>query len=302
MNISKTVLITGATGLIGGHLVKALQSAGYSYIALTTNPASASQKLPGAKSIVGVNDYQSLKDENIFAVINLAGANLGEKRWTEKNKKMFYDSRIDITGKLVHLMKLMPQKPEVLVSASGVDYYGDTGSADMYEDAPPADTFLGKLTHDWEAEALKAQALGVRTAIMRTGFVIAGDSDAVKKLLLPFKLFVGGTLGGGKQYVSWIHIDDLVAAYLYVIENNLSGVFNASSPNPETNKEFGRSAAKVLGRPAIFPVPAFMLKLILGEMSAVVLDGRRALPGRLLEAGFSFRFNHSSDAWRDILE
>jgi uncharacterized protein (TIGR01777 family) len=299
---NKTVLRTGATGLIGGHIVKALTAAGYSYIALTTHPDSARKKLSGAEKIVGVNDYMELKDEIIFGIINLAGANLGEKRWTKKNKKIFYDSRIDITKKLVHLIEVMPKKPEVLVSASGVDYYGDTGSADMYEDAPPADTFLGKLTHDWEAEALKAQAHGVRTAVLRTGFVIAKDSDAVKKLLLPHKLFVGGPLGGGKQYVSWIHINDLVSAYLFLIENNLSGAFNASSPNPETNKEFGKSAARVLGRPAIFPVPALMLKLILGEMSAVVLDGRRALPGRLLEAGFSFKFTHSSDAWKDILK
>lgn len=302
MKNNKTVLITGATGMIGGHVIKALARAGYGYIALTTHPDSAREKLKGAEKIVGVNDYLSLKDENIFGIINLAGANLGEKRWTEKNKKIFYDSRIDITKKLVHLIEVMPKKPEIFVSASGVDYYGDTGNADMYEDAPPADTFLGKLTHDWEAEALKAQAFGVRTAVLRTGFVIAKDSDAVKKLLLPYKLFVGGPLGGGKQYVSWIHIDDLVAAYLFIMDSNLSGAFNASSPNPETNKDFGKSAAAVLHRPAIFPVPAFMLKLILGEMSAVVLDGRRALPGRLLKAGFSFKFTCSSDAWKDILK
>lgn len=302
MKNKRTILITGATGMIGGHLIKALAESGYGYMALTTNPDSARRKLGGAEKIVGVNDYLQLKDENIFGIINLAGANLGEKRWTEKNKKIFYDSRIDITKKLLHLIEVMPKKPEVFLSASGVDYYGDTGNADMYEDAPPADTFLGKLTHDWEAEAMKAQAFGVRTAVLRTGFVIAEDSDAVKKLLLPYKLFVGGPLGGGKQYVSWIHIDDLVAAYLFLTESNLSGVFNASSPNPETNKEFGKSAAKVLGRPAIFPVPAFMLKLILGEMSAVVLDGRRALPGRLLDAGFRFKFTHSTDAWKDILK
>lgn len=300
--MNKTVLITGATGLIGGHIVKALTAARYSYIALTTHPDTARKKLTGAEKIVGVDDYMELKNENIFSIINLAGANLGEKRWTEKNKKIFYDSRIDVTKKLVHLIEVMPTKPEVLVSASGVDYYGDTGSADMYEDAPPADTFLGKLTHDWEAEALKAQMYGVRTAVLRTGFVIAKDSDAVKKLLLSYKLFVGGPLGGGKQYVSWIHIDDLVAAYIYVMENNLSGVFNASSPGPETNKEFGKSAARVLGRPAIFPVPAFMLKLILGEMSAVVLEGRRALPGKLIDAGFGFKFTHSTDAWENILK
>ncbi|MBL8016486.1 MAG: TIGR01777 family oxidoreductase [Ignavibacteria bacterium] len=302
MKNDKTILITGATGMIGGHLIKALDAAGYGYMALTTHPGSARTKLPGAKKIIGVNDYLQLKDESIFGIINLAGANLGEKRWTEKNKKIFYDSRIDITKKLVHLTEVMPKKPEVLISASGVDYYGNTGSADMYEDAPPADTFLGKLTHDWEAEAMKAQAFGVRTAVLRTGFVIAVDSDAVKKLLLPYKLFVGGPLGGGKQYVSWIHIDDLTVAYLFILQNNLSGVFNASSPNPESNKDFGKSAAKVLNRPAIFPVPAFMLKVILGEMSAVVLDGRRALPGRLLEAGFRFKFIHSSEAWKDILE
>ena len=172
----------------------------------------------------------------------------------------------------------------------------------MFEDAPPAKSFLGKLTNDWEEAALKAKQYGVRVVVLRTGFVMAADSDAVKKLILPFKLFVGGPLGGGKQYISWIHIVDLVGLYMYAIDNpKISGIYNAAAQIPETNGNFGRHAAKILGRPAIMPAPAFMIKLIVGEMAAVVLDGRRALPKKIIDAGFKFKFEHAISAWKDIL-
>ncbi len=196
----------------------------------------------------------------------------------------------------------MERKPDVLVSSSGVDYYGDTGKRDMYEDAPPANSYLGKLTHDWEEAALKAEKYGTRVAILRTGFVMASDSEAVKKLLMPFKFFVGGPLGGGKQYISWIHIDDLVGIYTYAIDNkNVKGIYNASAPNPETNADFGKQAAKILHRPAIAFAPAFMIKMIVGEMAAVVLEGRRALPNKIMDAGFKFKYEHAIEAWKDIL-
>jgi uncharacterized protein (TIGR01777 family) len=210
---------------------------------------------------------------------------------------------MDVTGGIVELISKMGRKPEVLVSSSGVDYYGDTGSKDMHEDAPPANSYLGKLTHDWEEAALKAEKYGTRVVVLRTGFVMASDSEAVKKLLMPFKFFVGGPLGSGKQYISWIHIDDLVGIYMYAIDNkNVSGIYNAAAPNPETNINFGRQAAKILHRPAIAPAPAFMIKLIVGEMAAVVLEGRRAMPDKIIEAGYRFKFEHSADAWKEVLK
>lgn len=299
----KTILITGATGMIGGHIVNALLGRGDRYIALTTNIRSAEKKLRDPYRIIASEDIMSLKDEKIDAVINLAGANLGSKRWNEKTKKEFYDSRINITEKITELIAAMAVKPEVLVSSSGVDYYGDTGSTEMHEDAPPADTFLGKLTHDWEQAALAAEKYGVRVVCLRTGFVMARDSDAVKKLVMPFKFFVGGPLGSGRQYVSWIHIDDLVAIYLFATDNpELKGIYNAAAPNPETNALFGRNAAKVLSRPHFVFVPAFMLKLIVGEMTAVVLEGRRAMPDKIIRTGFNFKYEHAIDAWKDILK
>ncbi len=300
--MAKTILITGATGMIGGHLIREINKRGDRYFAVTTNPLAAEKKLKSAFRITASSEILSLYNEKIDAMINLAGANLGAKRWTDTAKKEFYDSRMNSTNSLIELIREMETKPEVLISTSGVDYYGDTGSKEMFEDAPPANSFLGKLTHDWEQAALKAEEPGVRTVIFRTGFVMAADSEAVKKLLMPVKLFVGGPLGGGKQYMSWIHISDLIALYMFAIDNvNVRGIYNASAPNPQTNELFTKHAAKLLHRPAFLPVPAFVIKTVLGEMSTVVLDGRRAMPKKIIDAGFKFRFEHDTDAWKDIL-
>lgn len=300
--MQKTILITGATGMIGGHMIRRIVEREDRYIAVTTDPVAAEKKLKDAYRIVGVNDILSLKNEKIDAMINLAGSNLGAKRWTDAAKREFYDSRMNVTGGLIELIRHMETKPEVLISTSGVDYYGNTGSKEMYEDSPPANSFLGKLTHDWEQAALKAEELGVRTVIFRTGFVMASDSEAVNKLLMPVKLFVGGPLGSGKQYISWIHIDDLIAMYMFAIDNgNIRGIYNASAPNPQTNALFTKHAAKLLGRPAFMSVPSFVIKAVLGEMSTVVLDGRRAMPKKIIDAGFKFKFEHDAEAWKDIL-
>lgn len=300
--MANTILITGATGMIGGHLIRAIAVRGDKYIAVTTNPEAAQRKLKDAYRIAGLKDIFSLSGERIDVMINLAGSNLGSKRWTEAAKREFYDSRMNVTNSLVELTAKMEFKPKLLISTSGVDYYGDTGSKDMYEDAPPADSYLGRLTNDWEQAALKAEVNGVRTVIFRTGFVMAADSDAVKKLLMPVKFFVGGPLGSGKQFMSWIHIDDLIAMYMFTINNdNVRGIYNASAPNPQINALFTKHAAKLLKRPALIRVPAFMIKAVLGEMSTVVLAGRRAMPKKILDAGFKFRFEQDSNAWKDIL-
>lgn len=298
----KTFLITGATGFIGGYLVKKILERGDSYIALTTNPVSAAKKLKDYKKITYIDDYLQLKDEKIDAVINLAGSNLGAKRWTDSAKKEFYDSRIKTTGKLISLFEEMKVKPEVFISASGVDYYGETGSREMTEEAPPAQGYLGKMTNDWEKEALKAEQYGIRTVVLRTGLVMAQDSEAIKKLLMPVKMFIGGPLGSGRQYVSWIHIDDLVGIYFFASENkNVKGIYNAAAPHPVTNAEFTKNAARLLGRPAYMMTPAFMIKAVFGEMSAVVLDGRKASANKIIDAGYKFKYGQNTDAWKDVL-
>jgi uncharacterized protein (TIGR01777 family) len=258
--------------------------------------------LPGACKIAGFGELDSLKDEKIDAVINLAGANLGSKRWNEKTKKEFYDSRINTTRLLVELISKIKNRPEVLVSASGVDYYGERGSENVYEETPPAGDYPGTLTRDWEAEAFKAAQFGIRVVTLRTGFVIARNADAVKKLIMPYKFFIGGPIGTGRQYVSWIHIEDIAGIYLFAVDNsNVNGAVNAAAPSPVTMKEFSSDIGKALHRPALFPAPSFAVKLIAGEMAVVVLSGRKALPRKIMELGYRFRFNDAADAWKDVL-
>ena len=300
--MNKTILITGATGFIGRHIAAALICRGDEFIALTTNVGSANKKLASAKKVVGLNDIRSLKDEKIDAIINLAGRNLADKRWNKKFKQEVFDSRIKTTQKIVELISIMEQRPESLISASGTDYYGDTGDKDIYEDAPHANDFMGSLCNDWESEAFKAEELGVRVVVLRTSFVIAKDSNAARKFAMPFRFFVGGPIGGGKQYMSWIHIDDVVGIYLFALDNPaVKGALNTTSPNPETMKDFCKVMAGKLHRPSLFPVPGFAVKLIAGEMAQVVLSGRKALPKKIIELGYKFKFEKAEDAWKEAL-
>jgi uncharacterized protein (TIGR01777 family) len=296
----KTILMTGATGLIGGYILTALHARGDEVIVLSTHVESAKKKLKNAKRIIKLDDYLSLKDEKIDVIINPAGRNLGEKRWNEEFKKSAYDSRIDTTRKMVELISAMKTKPEVLINSSGTDYYADQDDKILDENSPPGDTFLAKVCIDWEAEAFKAKK-NTRVAAMRTGFVMAPGSEAVERLSLPYKFFVGGPIGSGRQYMPWIHIDDVVGIFLHVIDNaNVSGPVNVSAPNPETMKEFSKHLGNAMGRPSIFPVPGFMVKIIAGEMAEVILSGRRAIPQKILEAGYKFKFEYALEAWKDI--
>lgn len=296
------VLITGATGLIGHYLVKSFSAAGDEIFIITRNTQSAKKNFPAQKNFIDWDNLDSLKQTGIDAVINLAGMNLDEKRWNDKVKKQIYDSRINTTRKLVEFIGAMPGKPEVLINASGVDYYGDTGDKNIYEDSPSADFFAAKIVRDWEAEAMKAEEYGVRVVRLRTGFVIAPDSKAFKKMVLPFRLFAGGYAGSGRQYLSWIHIDDLVKIYRYVIDNRgITGAVNTVSPNPERMKDFAKIIGKVMHRPWFFPAPGFLMRILFGEVSDVILAGRRALPKKLTDTGFKFKYENALDAVKDCL-
>lgn len=298
----KIFLITGATGLIGKYLVNSILSNGDKVIALSSNVEKAKVSLPGVDNIVSLDDFLSLKNKPIDAIINLAGANLGAKRWTKKTKQEFYDSRINVTAKLVGLISEMNKKPNVLISASGVDIYGDRGAEEINEDSRIASSYLANLCRDWEAEALKAEKYGVRVVLMRTALVLAKESSALKKLILPFKFFSGGYVGSGKQYVSWIHIDDLVALYLYAYGNTaLRGALNGSSPEPLPMKEFSKQIGKVLHRHSWLRISSFLIKIAIGEMSEVVLYGRRALPKKILDSGFNFKYIALQNALTNIL-
>lgn len=299
--MTKTILITGATGLIGKQIVNALLQRGDKIISLSTNAAAAQKKMPATVRIVRMNDFMQLKNDKIDAIINLAGRNLADKRWSEEFKSEVLNSRVETTDKIIELISTMKIKPEVLVSASGVDYYGDTGDKNIYEDSPAADDYMGGMCKAWEAAAMKAVNYGVRAAIIRTGFVIAKNSTAVDKLALPFKFFVGGPIGSGKQFVSWIHMDDVVGIYLFAIDHvNVSGVINAAAPNPERMKDFCKHMARVLHRPSIFPVPDFVVKIVAGEMAQVVLAGRKALPDKIIGLGYKFKYEQAINAWKDV--
>jgi hypothetical protein len=297
------ILLAGGTGLIGSYLIKELLNRGDEVTLISRNAGSAVNKFNGKVKAVNWDELDKLKNEIIDVIINLSGMNLDEKRWNEKVKKEIYNSRILTTRRLAEFACSQANKPKVLINSSGVDIYGDTGEKEINESSPPGNGFLQKVVIDWEKEALNAVRCGVRVAVLRTGFVIAKGSKALEKMALPFKLFVGGPAGSGRQYMSWIHIKDLVRIYLLAIDNeSMNGIYNASSPNPEPMKLFSKHIAKVLHRPSLFSVPAFIIRLLFGEVAEVIVSGRKALPRRLQnENKFNFQFEHSEDALREAL-
>ena len=228
--------------------------------------------------------------EPFDAVINLAGAPT-DSRWSKKRKQLLIDSRVGTTARLIEWMRLAPQPPETLISASAVGYYGEQGDRPITEDTPPAAGFTHKLCAAWEREAGEASALGVRVCVMRIGVVLDREGGALAKMLPAFRLGAGGRLGTGRQYFPWIHREDMAAICQWLLENpRARGTYNASAPNPVTNAEFTRALGKALSRPTLLPMPATALKLLFGEMSALLLMSDRMLPKRLLEEGFQFRY------------
>jgi len=248
-------------------------------------------------SLRGALSPDSLAGVN--AVINLAGEPVAQ-RWTEAARDKILRSRVEGTRALVAGMRAQP--PQVLISASAVGYYGSRGDEVLTESTPPADDFLGRVAAAWEQEAQAAESSGVRVARIRIGVVLGQNGGALSKMLLPFRLGVGGRLGNGKQWTSWIHIEDLVALIVFLMkESTVRGVFNATSPFPVTNREFTRALAEAVHRPAIIPVPAFALKLMFGEMSQVLLASQRAIPDAAQRAGFVFEHPDIFAALADIV-
>jgi uncharacterized protein len=268
------VAITGASGFIGRAVAEHLRGSGHIVRAISLRGVLPPDLL--ASALAGSN-----------AVIHLAGEPVAQ-RWSAAARDKILRSRVDGTRALVAAMRA--QRPQVLISASAVGYYGSRGDEILTESAPPADDFLGRVAVAWEQEAQAAEPLGIRVARLRTGMVLGRGGGALARMLLPFRLGVGGRLGSGKQWMSWIHIDDLMALIAFLMkESTVRGVFNATSPFPVTNREFTRALAEAVHRPAIFPVPAFALKLMFGEMSQVLLASQRAIPDAAQRAGFVFR-------------
>jgi len=301
----RRVVITGGTGLIGRALAAELVGAGYEVVILSRNPRLAS----GLPAGVRLEQWDARTAEGwgyladgAYAIVNLAGENIGAGLWTAERKRRIRQSRLDAGRAVAEAVTQASVKPQVVVQASGVGYYGPRGDEEIPEEAPAGSDFLGRLAVEWEASTAPLGAMGVRHVVVRTGVVLSRDGGALPRLMLPFRLFVGGPLGDGRQWVPWIHITDHVRVVRFLLEDERArGPYNLAVPNPCTNRELARRLGQALGRPSWFPTPAFALRLLLGEMSVVLLTGQRAVPRRLLEEGFRFRFPDLTDALADLL-
>ena len=292
------ILVTGGTGLIGGHLVPRLQELGHQVTVLTRRPDDARKKLNDRVIL-----WNTLEDKHnlngIDAVINLAGEPIADKRWTTEQKDRLCQSRWRITQKLADLINASETPPSVLISGSATGYYGDLGEVVVTEEEPPHNEFTHKLCARWEQIACEAQSDKTRVCLLRTGVVLAPKGGILAKMIPPFRLGLGGPIGNGRQYLAWIHIDDMVNAILWLLDNDLRGPFNMVSPYPVRNEQFAHALGHALQRPAILRVPATVIRLLMGESSVLVLGGQRALPKRLEAAGFPFRWYDLEEALAD---
>jgi len=294
-------LITGASGLIGSALAYALGNEGHEVVRLV-RPG-----LPAAPSDARWNpetgELDSAQASGGDAAVNLAGASIAGARWSARRKQLLRSSRVDFTRSLVQALGRQPRPPKVLVSASAVGYFGDRGDEILTDQSSPGSDFLARLARDWEEEALHAQEFGMRVVILRFGVVLTAGGGALKRMLLPFRLGLGGRLGSGRQWFAWLTLPEAVRMIRQAIENpSWQGAYNAVAPNPVTNAEFTRSLARALGRPALFPAPAFALRLALGELAeALLLASQRATPKRLQDLRYSFLHPEINEAFGAIL-
>jgi uncharacterized protein (TIGR01777 family) len=281
-----TVAVTGASGLIGRALVPALRAKGHRVLRLVRGAATNPDEVQWDPK-TGTVDLAALAGTQ--AVIHLAGAGVGDHRWSDAYKEEIRNSRVLGTRTIATALAALQPKPTVLVSGSAIGYYGDTGDRAVDETSPPGTGFLADVVQEWEAATAPATAAGIRVAHARTGLVVAKQGGAWARLFPIFRLGLGGKLGSGRQYWSWISLRDEVAALIYLLESDLSGAVNLTAPNPATNAEVTAAMGKVLGRPTLFPVPAVALKTALGEFSTEILSSARVLPTVLERAGFQWQ-------------
>lgn len=300
------VAVTGATGLIGPRLVRSLQARGDEVTVLSRNPERAKDTLPGVEAVRWDLMREPAPAEALRrrdAVVHLAGEGIAQ-RWTKSAKQAIRESRAMGTRELVRGLASLAQaeRPGVLVSSSGVGYYGAHGDEPIDEEAPAGSDFLAQVCVAWEAEARAAERLGVRVVRLRTGVVLDPGGGALGKMLPPFKLGVGGPVAGGRQYISWIHVDDLVGIAIAAIDSaRWHGAVNATAPEPQRNRDFSKALGRALRRPSLLPVPGAALQLLYGEMAAIVTRGVRALPARALVNGYEYRYPQLDGALRAAL-
>lgn len=301
------VIVTGATGFIGKALCFRLEREGYKVVALSRNPEKG-KKLFGSRATVDRWDDANASEwmenaEGAYAIINLAGENIGSGRWTPQRKQAILQSRLDAGKAVVEAVESASVKPRVVVQASAVGFYGSRGNDMIDEFSSPGEGFLADVAKEWEQSTQKVESFGVRRVIIRSGVVLGAEAGALLQLLKPFRLFAGGPLGSGRQWFSWIHIEDEVNAILFLLKReDLKGIFNLSAPHPLLQKDFARILGKALRRPSWFPTPGFGLRMILGEMAEeMLLVSQRVAPKRLLEAGYRFFYPETEHALKDIL-
>jgi len=298
------IFMTGGTGFVGTYLVGQLIREGHKVTILTPSLTRAELKMDGLTYLAGNPTIKGPWQESVRAhdvIINLAGASIFS-RWTEAQKKILLSSRIDTTR---HLVEALPNdsKHITFFSTSAVGYYGFHEDEELTESSPAGDDFLAHLARDWEGEALRAQSKGVRVILTRFGIVLGKNGGALGQMIPLFKYFIGGPLGSGRQWFSWVHMADLAQAFIFLLAHKeISGAINLCSPNPVRNKDLGKAIGKVLHRPSFLPAPGFMIELILGEFGSVLLRGQRVIPRRLLDARFKFRYPDIEAALKNVIE
>jgi uncharacterized protein (TIGR01777 family) len=291
------ILITGGTGFIGSALTKFFIQKGYLTTILSRNcPALSSVRI--IKSIEQIN-----VDEKIDIIINLAGAPIN-KKWTNSYKEVLIDSRLEITKNLILLIKSLKTKPNLLISASAIGYYGNQSNNYIDENSLYINDFTHKLCNLWELEAKKAEKLGVRTCITRLGVVLGKNGGALEEMLPIFRLGLGAKIGSGKQFFSWVHIDDVIGAFNFLIKDKTQkGIYNLTSPNPVTNYRFTKELGKMINRPTVLTIPKFVIKMIFGEMGdKLLLNGSAVYPKKLLDSGYEFQFKTIEASLENILK
>lgn len=295
------ILITGGTGFIGKKLCHFLLDHDHELTVLSRKPKKV-YSLCGER-VQAINSIEQLTSSDTFdAIINLAGEGIANSRWSKKRKQVLLDSRINTTRQLIAYIERAKKRPEVLISGSAVGYYGNRGSRVLNEWSDPHEDFSHELCEKWESTAIEAENFDVRVCVIRTGLVIGNDGGFLKRMLPLYKLGLGGKMGDGQQWMSWIHRTDFIAIINKLLESKvMQGIFNATAPVPVSNDEFSQTLGKTLNRPVCLPIPAFVLKILLGEMSTLLLGGQRILPERIEQAGYEFQFKTLEQALTDVL-
>jgi uncharacterized protein len=299
------IVITGGSGLIGRAVAREMGGAGHEIVVLTRDTSKAGELPPNTRAVqwdgrTGAG-WSSLLDGGT-AIVHLAGEGIAEGRWTDEKKRRIRSSRVDSGHAVLDAIRQAKEAPRALLQGSAVGYYGPCGEELVTEDHPPGRDFLGEVCVEWEASTAEAEGLGVRRALLRTGIVLSPDGGALPKMALPFRMGVGGSLGSGRQWFPWIHVADEVGAIRFLLErDDARGPFNLTAPEPLTNRDFSRELGRALHRPSFAFAPGFALRLALGELADSLLNGQRAVPRRLLELGYVFRYPEAPAALHNLL-